>query len=163
MGNPKIDKATREARGTMRPDREYPEDERDESEKKPIRPAALEGHGAKFWYKHINHIWDTGWLRRDNTDFFLSVCKLWGEMKDLEEWLEEHTRFGTEETQFSRKTVERPESKVYTKLQESVFKKAAQMGIILDKPPTGGGKKKKKPDPAKDLGAFMNGPTGIAK
>jgi phage terminase small subunit len=157
--NPKVDAETRKARGTYRRDRDYEKrDARDPEEKKPRRPSYLEGNAAKFWYMHVNQIWDSGWLRRDNVDFFISVCKLWGEVADLEEWLEIHTRFDVEETQHSSKRVERPESKVCTKLQESVFKKAAQMGIIPDKPAKVVDKKKDKKPEKPDLKSFMDGP-----
>ncbi len=140
--NPPLTKAEREARGTYRGDRDYEKrDARDPEEKKPRRPAALKGHSAAFWYRHVDQVWESGWLRRDNVDLFVLVCDMWGEMKDFEDWFkaddingEPRGRFTFEKGQFVIKEVERPQSKLYEKLRESVFKKAALIGIILDKP-----------------------------
>lgn len=171
--NPPLTKAQREARGTMRPDRDYGPDpeERDPDEKKPRRPSELEGHGAKFWKKHSTPLWDSGWLRRDNVDVFTELCKEWNEMRDLEDWFAgidtdgfPRGRFMLERGQFVVKEVERPQSKLYEKLRASVFKKCASIGIISDKPAKLERPKKKDPNAKPSIGEFeRNGPQGIAK
>ena len=158
--NPKLSKAEREKRGTYRGDRDYEtRDARDPEEKKPRRPAALEGHSAAFWYRHVDQVWESGWLRRDNVDFFVLVCEMWGEMLDLKDWFDDDDINGEprgrctfEKGQFVVKEVERPQSKLYEKLRESVYKKAASIGIILDKPKPPS--KKKPKDDKKPIGEF---------
>jgi phage terminase small subunit len=169
--NPKVDAETRKARGTYRKDRDYEKrDARDPEEKKPRRPSYLEGNAAKFWYMHVDRLWDSEWLRRDNLDVFVMICEQWGEMIDLKEWFESpgiddeiRTRFTIERTQYSVKEIERPESKLYEKLRESVYKKCKDIGVIPDKPAKAPATKKDKKPEKPDLKSFMAGPTGIAK
>jgi phage terminase small subunit len=154
--NPAKSKEERQRIGTYRRDRDYEaRDARDPDEKKPRRPPELQDHAKTFWNKHVNELWDAGWLRRDNVDVFSELCKQYRRMKDLEEFLDENGCFTLEITASGSKEVERPQSKKYEKIYESWYKKCTQIGIISDKPIARTPKKPKaeKPD-IKDFGTL---------
>jgi phage terminase small subunit len=163
--NKPLTKSQHEARGTDRKDREHTyAEERDPSETKPRRPSELEGHAAKFWYLHVDQLWDSGWLKKSNADVFVKLCNQWRRMEELEEFLDTEGAFTYENSQSGPKRIERPESKAFNKLYESNMKKCAMIGIISDKPATLAPKDKKKPNAKPSIGEFeKGGPIGLAK
>ena len=156
--NPKLSAAQRKARGTYRGDRDYGDDSRDPSETKPRRPSSLEGHAAKYWYLHIDQLWDSEWLRRDNVDVFIKTCEQYSDMMDLGEFLKENGRFEVEIGLHGAKKVERPESKLHDKLEKLLFERATAMGITPAKArPAADTKKKKDPQAKPSIGEFQSG------
>ena len=127
--NPRIDDETKKARGTYRKDRELPTVPHEPGEKKPWRPSYLSEYATQFWKKHFNSLWEQGWLSRQNLESFITLCKIFAHMRELEDEIVENGRFEVIETQFTSKTVERPQWKAYEKITNDFFKWLQETGI----------------------------------
>lgn len=126
--NPRIDDEVKKARGTFRTDRALPP-AHEPGESKPRRPANMPKYAVAFWKKHFNSLWEQGWLSRQNIESFVIVCKLYSDIRELWDDIEKNGQYETVETQFTSKTVERPQWKDYQKLRNDLFKWLQECGI----------------------------------
>ena len=127
--NPRIDDDIKKARGTFRKDRELPKVPHDPGEKKPRRPSYLSEYAAHFWKIHFNNLWDEGWLSRQNLESFITVCKIYADMRELEDDIRENGRTTEVIRAESPKPIERPEWKMYRDTRNDLMRWSQEMGI----------------------------------
>ena len=126
--NPRIDDDVKKARGTFRKDRELPPAHAP-GESKPRRPANMLKYAAQFWGRHFDSLWDQGWLSRQNLDSFITLCYIFQDLQELKTDIEENGRFEVVSTQFTSKTVDRPQWASYQKVRGDFFKWLQETGI----------------------------------
>ena len=157
-GRPKIPNDVKKARGTLQPCRmEKPSEvfpvQHEPGEKKPRRPRYFSEYAAEFWHKHFNRLWEQGWLSRQNLESFITVCKIFADMRELENDIMKNGRTTVVIRAKSPKPIERPEWKMYRDTRNDLMRWSQEMGIT---PPTERhylpGDKKAEKDKAKETG-----------
>ena len=130
-GRPRIPEAQKKIRGTYKPCRDLSRQtlERDPAEKKPRRPRNLTGYGAEFWHARINGLWEKGWLTRSNVVSFIETCRIYKHLREIEDDIAENGLTQTVKTQYTEKTVERPEAKIYQQLLSLFLRYSQEMGL----------------------------------
>ena len=127
--NPRIDDDVKKARGTYRKDRELPNVSHEPGETKPRRPSRLTEYAAEFWKIHFNHLWDEGWLSRQNLESFITVCGIYADMRELGDDIAKKNRTYKVTTQSGKKQMERPEWKMFRDSRNDLMRWSQEMGI----------------------------------
>ena len=128
-GRPRVDDKTKENRGTARKDRKPIGVPSFENETKPRRPSRLKGEAAKFWYAHIDMLWERGWIGRMSVCSFAILCWIYEDLRKLEDDITANGMFCMVPTSTGAKWAERPETKYLTQLRKDFLKWSEAFGL----------------------------------
>jgi P27 family predicted phage terminase small subunit len=131
MPNPRVPDDIKKARGTYRADRAEPKEAQTET-KKPRRPSHLTGYAEQLWKRHFNELWSSGRLTRRSVEAFILTCELYQQYCELRDDIVENGKTEVVSTQFTSKTVERPQWKMCEKLSNDLYKWFEKLGISDD-------------------------------